>query len=587
MSLTTELLVEILQRQEILSEDQASQVLKEARSLPARSRSPRAFEQRAIAYELVERLNFPLESDSSRSLSEVDIAEAVARDAGLDFVRIDLLDLDADLIESRISRPFAKRHRMIPLRMQDGRLQVACANPYDVEGLDSFRRLVDHEIELKVASEPDVLKAINEFYGLRHSVKRAERDLSAGIDLGNLEALVRMKDESEIESSDQHIVNAVEFMLQHAYDTRASDIHVEPKRETSLIRFRIDGVLHDIQTIPGVVHKAVVSRIKTMSRLDIAEKRRPQDGRMKTSRGGSEIELRISTLPVAFGEKAVIRIFDPDVLVQELTALGFYPDELDHFNDFITRPHGIVLVTGPTGSGKTTTLYSALKTISNRELNITTIEDPIEMVSPDFNQTAVNTKAGVTFATALRHILRQDPDIIMVGEIRDPETAQYAIQAALTGHLVFSTLHTNDASSSITRLADLDVERYLISSTLVGAMAQRLVRKVCPHCAHDHYLTDTEVATLRLAVPEGQRVKVREGEGCFECRGTGYFGRTGIFEVLAIDHKVKQLVIEGADAPRIKREAMTAGMRTLHQSALRKLAEGVTTFEEVMRGTSD
>jgi len=374
-------------------------------------------------------------------------------------------------------------------------------------------------------------------------------------------------------------------MLQHAFDTRASDIHIEPKRENSLIRFRIDGVLHDIQQVPKIVHAAIVSRIKTMSRLDIAEKRRPQDGRVKTSRGGREVELRVSTLPVAFGEKVVMRIFDPEVLVQDLSGLGFYPEELELFNDFITRPHGIILVTGPTGSGKTTTLYSALKAISNREQNITTIEDPIEMVYDEFNQTAVQSKVGIGFAEALRHILRQDPDIIMIGEIRDAETAQYATQAALTGHLVFSTLHTNDAASSISRLVDLGVERFLISSTLVGAMAQRLLRKICPHCGAERYLSAEEASTLRLSVPEGKRVKVREGKGCFECRTTGYLGRSGIFEILPIDDAIKHLIVEGSDAPEIKREAVKNGMRTLRQSALRKLAEGVTTFEEVVRVT--
>ena len=586
MSLSPKLLAQILERQGLLNTSQVAQVVKESKKAGAEENGYRAYEQHALGYEVIQRLQFPSSNDPSGVLGEVEIAKAVAADADLEFVRIDPLDLDADLIESRMSRPFAKRHRMLPLGMRDGRLQVVCANPYDLESIDSFRRIVERDIDLLVASEPDILKGINEFYGLRHSVKRAEKDLSQGIDLGNLEALVRMKDEAEIESSDQHIVNAVEFMLQHAYDTRASDVHIEPKREDCLIRFRIDGVLHDIQTIPKIVHKAVVSRIKTMSRLDIAEKRRPQDGRVKTQRGGQEIELRVSTLPVAFGEKLVLRIFDPEVLIQDLPSLGFYEDELELFNDFITRPHGIILVTGPTGSGKTTTLYSALTAISNPELNITTIEDPIEMVSPDFNQTAVNLKAGVTFASALRHILRQDPDIIMVGEIRDPETAQYSIQAALTGHLVFSTLHTNDAASSITRLIDLGLERYLVTSTLAGAMAQRLVRTVCPHCAEDHYLGTDEIKTLMLSVPPGKRVKVKSGSGCFECRGTGYLGRTGIFEVLAINDLVKQLILEGADAPKIKREAVTHGMRTLRQSALRKLAEGASTYEEVMRATS-
>ena len=585
MSLAPAFVADVLQRQGLISPDQAEEVKREARQMGDRVRSAATYEQKAVAYDLVSSYRFPNLKDGSGTVGEQEIARAIAAEAKLEHVRIDPLKLDADFIEARVSRPFAKRHRMIPLHMQAGKLRVACANPFDIEGVDSFRRIAQREIQLVVASEPEILRAITEFYGLRHSVKRAEKDLNAGIDLGNLEQLVRMKSETEIESSDQHIVNAVEFMLQHAFDSRASDIHIEPKRETSLIRFRIDGVLHDIQTVPKIVHNAIVSRVKTMSRLDIAEKRRPQDGRVKTTRAGKEVELRVSSLPVAFGEKMVLRIFDPEVLTQDLVSLGFYPEEMLLFNEFISRPHGIVLVTGPTGSGKTTTLYSALKSIANRERNITTIEDPIEMVIEEFNQTAVHPKIGIDFANALRHILRQDPDVIMVGEIRDAETAQYAVQAALTGHLVFSTLHTNDAATSISRLIDLEVERFLISSTLIGAMAQRLVRKICPHCAGERMLDAEEAASLRLTVPTGKRVKVKEGHGCHECRGTGYLGRAGIFEILPIDDTIKPMIVDGKDSPEIKREAVKHGMRTLRQSALRKLAEGITTFEEVVRVT--
>ncbi len=584
MHLTPEMVADALVRQGRIAPEHAETIRKESRLLPQRVRSAKAYQQKAFAYELVAQLRLP-DQVTGGVVGEQEIADAIAADAGVDRVRIDTLQLDAELIEAKVSRPFAKRHRMLPLAMVDGKLRVACSNPYDIEGIDSFRRLAARDIELVVASEPEILRALTEFYGLRHSVRRAERELTTGVDLGNLEQLVRMKSDTEIESSDRHVVNAVEFMLQHAYESRASDVHIEPKREESLIRFRIDGVLHPVQKMPRVVHRAVVSRIKTMSRLDIAEKRRPQDGRVKTQRDGREVELRVSTLPTAFDEKVVLRIFDPQVLMQDLGELGFFPDELGHFHDFISRPHGIVLVTGPTGSGKTTTLYSALKVIANEQINVTTIEDPIEMVSEAFNQVAVQAKAGVTFASALRHILRQDPDVIMVGEIRDGETAQYAIQAALTGHLVFSTLHTNDAASSISRLADLGIARFLISSTLVGAMAQRLVRKICPHCAIDRHLTSEEAATLRLTVPAGKRIKVREGEGCHECRSTGYFGRTGIFEILPVDEAIRELVIAGADSPEVKRTAVEHGMRTLRQSALRKLAEGVTTFEEVVRVT--
>lgn len=583
--LTVETLGAILERQGLLTGEQRGRLEREARSLPAAYRNPRTSEQRALAYELIERLRFPCADSASGYLGEHEVAQAIARDAELPYVRIDPLTLNADLMESKMSRPFAKRQRMLPLDVENGRLRVACADPYDHEAIDSFRRITGRELEILVASEPEILRSINEFYGLRHAVRRAEADLTQGVDLGNLEALVRLKSDSELEASDQHVVNAVEFMLQHAYDTRASDIHIEPKRSMSVIRFRIDGVLHDIQSIPKVVHDAVVSRIKTMARLDIAERRRPQDGRVKTQRAGQEVELRVSSLPVAFGEKLVLRIFDPQVLMQDLEALGFFPDELATFHDFIARPYGIVLVTGPTGSGKTTTLYSALKTIFDREINLVTIEDPIEMVYEDFNQTAVNVKAGVTFASALRHVLRQDPDVIMIGEIRDAETAQYAIQAALTGHLVFSTLHTNDAPTAVTRLHDLGLERFLVNSTLIGAMAQRLVRKVCPHCAVRRELTAEEIEALRLDGVSDRPREVREGTGCSECRGTGYFGRTAIFEILALDAGLKQSIDDGADASTLRRQAIAGGMRTLRQSALRRMAEGTTTPAEVVRVT--
>jgi general secretion pathway protein E len=459
-------------------------------------------------------------------------------------------------------------------------------NPFDRIAIDSYRPMAKQEIELVVSAESDVMGVINEQYGFRASVTKAERDLSKGaIDLGNLEQYIKLKSGSEIESSDAHIVNAVDFLLQHAYESRASDIHIEPKREHAMIRFRIDGVLHEIQRVPKLVNLAITSRLKTMCRMDIAERRRPQDGRIKTDHAGQEIELRVSTLPTAFGEKVVMRIFDPEVMIRELAGLGFYEDELKTFGEWIKRPHGIILVTGPTGSGKTVTLYSALKSLHSPEINITTIEDPIEMVHDEFNQTSVQNKIGITFASALRTILRQDPDIIMVGEIRDQETAQNAVQAALTGHLVFSSLHTNDSATSITRLIDLDIQPFLISSTLIGAMAQRLVRRICDDCKRNRPLSIDEAAMLNLQAPAGKRIIVKEGAGCIRCRNTGYFGRTGIFEILTVDNAIRDLVDRGEDFLKIKDMAIKRGMRTLRQSALRKLAEGITSFEEVIRVT--
>jgi general secretion pathway protein E len=584
---TVSYLGELLQNAGFVDEKQKVEIDNLDRQLRAQSRSARARgEEEASPFKGLMSMNLTDASGSGTRIDDFLLARLIAEDAALKFYKIDPLKLDVEMIESKISRPFARKHRMTPVAIRDGKLIVAVVNPFDTGALDTYHQMVKQEIEIVVASESDVMGVITEQYGFRASVTKAGRDLGRGaIDLSNLEQYVKLKSGNEIETSDAHIVNAVDFLLQHAYDSRASDIHIEPKREAAMIRFRIDGVLHEIQRVPKLVNLAITSRIKTMCRMDIAERRRPQDGRIKTEREGKEIELRVSTLPTAFGEKLVMRIFDPEVLIRDLGGLGFYEDELRTFADWIKRPHGIILVTGPTGSGKTVTLYTALKSLASPEINICTIEDPIEMVWDEFNQTSVQAKVGITFPAALRTILRQDPDIIMVGEIRDEETAQNAVQAALTGHLVFSTLHTNDSATSVTRLIDLGIQPFLISSTLVGTMAQRLMRRICEDCKRNRPLSVEEAGMLNLQAPPGKRIIVKEGAGCIRCRNTGYFGRTGIFEILPIDNAIRDLIDRSEDFLKIKDMAVKRGMRTLRQSALRKLAEGVTSFEEVVRVT--
>jgi Type II secretory pathway, ATPase PulE/Tfp pilus assembly pathway, ATPase PilB len=584
---TLSYLGELLQNAGFIDDKQKVEVDNLDRQLRAQARSARARgEEEGSPFKALMAMNLTDASATGTRVDDFLLARLIAEDARLKFFKIDPLKLDLEMIESKISRPFAKKHRITPVAVRDGKLIVAVVNPFDTVAFDTYRQMVKQEIEIVVSSESDIMGVITEQYGFRASVTKAGRDLGRGaIDLSNLEQYVKLKSGNEIETSDAHIVNAVDFLLQHAYDSRASDIHIEPQREAAMIRFRIDGVLHEIQRVPKLVNMAITSRIKTMCRMDIAEKRRPQDGRIKTEREGKETELRVSTLPTAFGEKLVMRIFDPDVLLRDLSGLGFYEDELKTFAEWIKRPHGIILVTGPTGSGKTVTLYSALKSLASPEINITTIEDPIEMVWDEFNQTSVQTKIGITFPSALRTILRQDPDIIMVGEIRDEETAQNAVQAALTGHLVFSTLHTNDSATSVTRLIDLGIQPFLISSTLVGTMAQRLMRRICEDCKRNRPLSVDEAGMLNLQAPAGKRIIVKEGAGCIRCRNTGYFGRTGIFEILPIDNAIRDLIDHSEDFLKIKEMAVKRGMRTLRQSALRKLAEGVTSFEEVVRVT--
>lgn len=536
--------------------------------------------------EVIASLNLEVPGSPGTILTEDMITECIARHAGLPFKKIDPLKLNPDTATQILSRAFARRLAAIPIAREDNRLTLAVADPYNPEVVENIERM-GYKVNLVVSPKSDILKIITEFYGFRSSVTAAAREITAEVDLGNLEQFVKMKSVADIEATDKHIVNAVEFLFRYAFDQRASDIHIEPKRELSEIRLRIDGMLHTVHRVPRAVHPAMVSRIKMLSRMDIAEKRRPQDGRIKTEFKGREVELRVSTMPVAFGEKVVIRIFDPDVLLQDLEELGFEPREYDLFRTFITRPHGIILVTGPTGSGKTTTLYSALRAVASPEVNVVTIEDPIEMIHERFNQVGIQPQIGVTFGSMLRTVLRQDPDIIMVGEIRDLETAENAVQAALTGHLVFSTLHTNDAPSAITRLQDLGVAQYLISSTLIGVMAQRLVRKICKNCEKTYALLPEEAEAIGFSTDAKNPIIVKYGEGCVHCRGTGYIGRTGIYEVMEMNDRIRALVHDKADAEAIRKAAIADGMVVLREAAVKKMLKGETTFDEVIRVTGE
>jgi general secretion pathway protein E len=593
---TVELIAQILFESKLIDDGTRRDIM--AREPLQRARLVRQQPNRAVKHEpspveVVASFQIPLARGAAgEHLDEDRITEAVARAIGVAYWKIDRLKLDVALITRLLSRPFARKHVVLPLRKTDRGLEVLIANPFDIELFESIRSLAGTEIIPVLTATNDILTCVAEIYGFRHSVRAAEEAQSTpSVDVGNLEQLVKLSGMEELEATDKPVVTAVEYLLNYAFGQRASDIHIEPRRDNCIVRMRIDGVLHQVYVIPKAVHAPIVARLKILARMDIAEKRRPQDGRIKTSRdvGGEkrEIELRVSSVPTAFGEKLVLRIFESSL--QELGDVGFAPDELEVFEGWINQPHGLVLVTGPTGSGKTTTLYAALGSIANAEINITTIEDPVEMVNESFNQINIQPKIDLTFGSALRHVLRQDPDVIMVGEIRDAETAQYAVQAALTGHLVLSTLHTNDAPAAVSRLLDLGVPGFLLANTLRGSMAQRLVRLVCTRCAKPATLAVDQIAALGLGRPEDLvgRLQVMQGEGCPRCRGTGYYGRTGLFEMLSVTPKIQKLISQGAPTVEVAAAARLDGMRTLRENGVRKLAAGLTTFDEVWAATRD
>ncbi|PID76827.1 MAG: type II secretion system protein E [Deltaproteobacteria bacterium] len=525
------------------------------------------------------------------ALDEEIIMRAVAREFRLPFKKLDPLDLDIEIVTKTIAKNFAIRQQLVPINMVDGVLEVATYHPDCETVLADIEQANQLKTRPCIATKSDIQKILSEFFGFQRSISAAEDQFTApgtdGIDIGNLEQFVRLSAAKEITSSDQHIKSAVNHIFSYALDQRASDIHIEPKRNACNIRFRIDGALHPIYSLPKAVHAAIVSRIKFLSRLDIAEKRRPQDGRIKIGANSErEIEIRTSTVPVSFGEKVVMRILDPDIMFHNIREIGFSRRDQIVYNSFMSSPHGIVLVTGPTGSGKSTTLYSTLKEIATPEKNIITVEDPVEMVHEEFNQIGVQPLIDVTFSTILRNILRQDPDVIMIGEIRDHETAAHAVQAAMTGHLVFSTLHTNDAVSSIDRLLDLGLQPFLIASTVLGIMAQRLVKKICPGCLEEFEIEAEELVKLGFPVAENGMVRLKRGKGCRECRGTGYLGRCGVFEIFPISAQARKIISTGTDLEGLKQLALSEGMTTLREDAWRKVKAGITTYHEALRVTA-
>src|SRR6266850_1077121 len=518
------------------------------------------------------------------------LSEWLAKRVGMEYLHIDPLKIDFAAVTDVMSSAYATRFRILPVGVTAKEAVIATAEPNVRDWEPELARMIKREIKRVIANPLDIERYQVEFYNLAKSIKGAGRAASGASGLSNFEQLVELgKSDKPVDANDAHVVRIVDWLWSYAFEQRASDIHVEPRREQGIVRFRIDGVLHQVYQIPASILAAMTSRIKILARMDVVEKRRPQDGRVKTrTLVGEEVELRISTLPTAFGEKLVMRIFDPEVLVRDFKELGFSEEDHKRWQEMTNRPNGIVLVTGPTGSGKTTTLYSTLKTLATPEVNVCTIEDPIEMVESAFNQMQVQPQIELGFAEGVRALMRQDPDIIMVGEIRDLETAEMAVQSALTGHLVLSTLHTNDSASAITRLLELGVPAYLLNSTILGVMAQRLVRTLCKHCKEKVAYESGREGDLSweefVAPWKAKRpAHIYRPVGCLECRNTGYTGRIGLYEILLLSPEVKRLVNAEADVAKIRDQAYKEGMKPLRISGAMKVAMGLTTLEEVLK----
>jgi len=513
------------------------------------------------------------------------LSEWMADRAGLAYIRIDPLKVDVTAVTSVMSSAYATRHKILPIEVNEHTMTVATAEPYLRDWEGELSHVNNLKIERVICNPAKISRYLTEFYSVSQSIRTAtsenENEMLGGT---NFEQLIELGKSGQLDTNDKSVVHIVDWLLQFAFDQRASDIHLEPRRDMSNIRFRIDGVMHTVYEMPTPVMTVVIARIKVLGRMDVVEKRRPQDGRIKSKTpNGDEIELRLSTMPTAFGEKMVMRIFSPDVLVKDFSGLGFSDKDLTSWNSMISQPHGIVLVTGPTGSGKTTTLYSTLKKLAQPEVNVCSVEDPIEMVMAEFNQMQVQHNIGVDFASGIRTLLRQDPDIIMVGEIRDKETAEMATQAALTGHLVLSTLHTNDASAAIPRLREIGIPAYLINATIIGVMAQRLVRTLCSKCKEPTEVDEVLWKTLTHPWKIKGQGTFCKPVGCEDCRHTGFMGRVGIYEVMILDRELRATINQEIDSKILRDMAVKSGMTVMRISGARKVALGLTTIEEVMK----
>jgi general secretion pathway protein E len=529
---------------------------------------------------------------NGRALDCEALTEWLAARCNLPYLRIDPLKVDVGRVAEVMSLQYAELRKVLPVTVSADGVTVATSEPFDTSWVGEIESHTRRRVKLVLANPEDIARYTSEFYSLARSVRQAQKSGETS-STASFEQLVELgKTNKQLDANDQGVVQVVDWLWQYAFDQRASDIHLEPRRDMGAIRFRIDGVLHTVYQVPLTVMNAMTARIKLLGRMDVVERRRPQDGRIKTKRPdtvdriGDEVEMRLSTLPTAFGEKMVMRVFDPETVVKDVQALGFSAHDGERWAQLIGQAHGIILVTGPTGSGKTTTLYSTLKSLATESVNVCTVEDPIEMIEPAFNQTQVQAALDMGFAEGLRALMRQDPDIIMVGEIRDLATAEMAIQAALTGHLVFSTLHTNDAASAITRLVDLGVPAYLISATVIGVLAQRLARTLCPACkVRDEGVSREALDELAKPWRMSGGVRTYKPVGCQACRQTGYRGRVGLYELLVMSEASRLAVHPAQDMAGLRHQAVKEGMRPLRLAGMMKVAEGLTTVDEVLRST--